>query len=147
MYRLFLLLFLISCQSENKKATKQPAPPIPVASQEVLHASDKAIHVRLGAKDALMIEGKQVSLDVLEPALRAAKKSKGDTATIVIHLKGSTNFGLFTAVHEKLEALLAEERDSVSLLRFGNHYEDLNATQQAIVKRKHHLRIIEKMQR
>lgn len=94
-----------------------------------------------------MVEGVIVDSLELKNSIRNAKRSKGDTATVVIHLKGDTEFRMFTAVHRSLEELLQEERDSVAQLRFNADYGNLSETQQAIIKRKHHLRIIEEMKR
>lgn len=144
----WLFLVLVACEAGEKKITKQPAPNIPAApAPEILRDGKDAIQVRLGATDEALIEGELVRSTGLALALRSAKRIKGDTATVVIHLTGATEFGLFTQVHETLEQLLLEERDSVALLRFESRYEALNDTQQAVIKRKHHMRVIERMKR
>ena len=145
---IWIVFLLVACESGEKKITKQPAPRIPSEpKKEVLRDSKDAIHIRLNASDEAMIEGSIVTSSELESALRSAKKAKGDTATVVIYLSRKTKFGLFTNVHETLERLLQEERDSVAQVSFNSAYEHLSETQQAIIKRKHHLRIIERMQR
>ena len=144
---LFICLVFISCNSGDKKIVKQPAPPLPSQTNEVLRDDVKAIQVRLNNSTSAMVDGVVVESLDLKQALRKAKRSKGDTAVVVIHLKGDTEFGIFTAVHESLEELLQEERDSVAQIRFNADYANLSETQQAIIKRKHHLRIIEKMKR
>ncbi len=145
---LWLLLVLVACESGEKKITKQPAPKIPSAPKnEILRDGAASIQVRLGASEKSLIEGNVVDPNQLKSALRSAKRTKGDTATVVIHLTGDTEFGTFTRVHEVLDDLLQEERDSVAQLRFDLRYDELDETQRAVIKRKHHLRIIEKMNR
>lgn len=126
---------------------QQPAPPLPANTPEVLNDNVQAIQIRLNNSTNVMVEGVIVDSLELKNSIRNAKRSKGDTATVVIHLKGDTEFGMFTAVHRSLEELLQEERDSVAQLRFNADYGNLSETQQAIIKRKHHLRIIEEMKR
>ncbi len=144
---LCLCLILASCNSGDKKILKQPAPPLPSKSQEVLQDNVDAIQIRLNNSASVMVDGIIVDSLDLKNSLREAKRNKGDTATVVLHLKGDTEFGMFTAVHRSLEELLLEERDSVAQLRFNTNYGNLSETQQVIIKRKHHLRIIEKMRR
>jgi len=140
-------LLLVACNSGENKMAKRPAPSVPSNKVEILRDDERAIHVRLNATEQAMIEGTLVDSTDLKRQLRAAKKQQGDTATIVLHLNPDTEFGMFTSVHRSLEELLQEERDSVALARFNMHYGNLSETQQAVIKRKHHLRIIEKMNR
>lgn len=143
-----MALLLIACESGEKKITKQPVPKIPPEPQkEVLKGGYDAIQIRLNDSNEALIEGNIVAPSEIESAIRLAKTNKGDTATVVIHLKGDTQFGVYSQVHESLEVLLQEERDSVAHMRFDKLYDDLSETQRAVIKRKHHLRIIEKMKR
>lgn len=145
---IWICLVLIACETGKKDAVKQPDPKIPpAATKEALQDSPNAIQIRLSATKDAMVEGSLVDETTLKRALAQAKQKKGDTATVVLHLKGDTEYGMFIAVHEILEQLLQEERDSVAHMRFNDGYENLTATQRADIKRKHHLRIIEKMQR
>ena len=144
---IWLFLLLISCGSGEKKITRQAAPQVPTKTNEVLSNGPNAIQIRLSSKKEALIEGVLVDESSLKSSLQKAKKRKGDTATVVINLRGDTEFGMFSAVHQTLELLLDEERDSVSWLRFNKGYEDLSETQKGIIKRKHHLRIIENMKR
>lgn len=145
---LWLIFVLMACESGDKRITSQPAPKIPsTPNKEVLSDGAASIQIRLGASDKSLIEGNVVEVNELKSALRSAKRAKGDTATVVIHLTSDTEFGTFTKVHETLEDLLQEERDSIAQLRFNLRYDELSETQMAVINRKHHLRIIEKMNR
>lgn len=144
---LLILAVVFGCAGEERKPKAQPAPPMPTRTKEVLRDSDNAIQVRLNSGNTAMIDGVIVDSIEIKRQLRIAKKEKGDTATIVLHVRGDTEFGMFANVHRSLEELLLEERDSVAQLRFNSLYENLSETQQAVIKRKHHLRIIEKMRR
>ena len=144
---LFVLAVTIACTQEVKKPKTQSAPALPAKTKEVLRDDANAIQVRLNTSNTAMINGEVVDSIQVKPQLRLAKKEKGDTATVVIHLRGDTEFGMFATVHQSLEELLIEERDSIAQLRFNTIYANLTETQQAIIKRRHHLRIIEKMRR
>jgi biopolymer transport protein ExbD len=145
---MWICLVLIACETGEKEITKQPEPKIPpAATKETLQDGPNAIQIRLSATKDAMVEGSLVDETTLKDALVKAKQTKGDTATVVLHLKGDTEYGMFTAVHQTLEQLLQEERDSVAHMRFNIGYENLTDAQRAVIKRKHHLRIIEKMQR
>jgi len=138
---------IISCNSGEKKIVKQPEPTLPAKTTEVLRDDVNAIQVRLNNSNSAMINSVIVDSIQVKSQLRLAKKEKGDTATVVLRVKGDTDFGMFATVHKSLEELLIEERDSVARLRFNTIYENLSGTQQAIIMRRHHLRIIEKMRR
>lgn len=144
---MWVCLLLVACNSGEKKIVKQPAPTVPYHKKERLRDDERAIHVRLNATNQAMIEGTVVDSTDLKQSLRIAKKQQGDTATVVLHLNPDTKFGMFAAVHRSLEELLQEERDSVAQARFNMNYGNLTDVQQAVIKRKHHLRIIEKMKR
>ncbi|MCR9171489.1 MAG: biopolymer transporter ExbD [bacterium] len=143
----FGLLILFSCNSDEKKIVKRPAPSIPSQQTEVLRNDANAIQIRLNNTNKVMIEGTIVDSVQLKSQLRLAKRQKGDTATVVLHVKGDTDFGMFAAVHRTLDELLLEDRDSIAQLRFKTFYDNLEGSQQAIIRRKYHLRIIEKMTR
>lgn len=144
---LFISLLLFSCNAGEKKIVKQPAPNVPSKTKEVLRNNANAIQIRLNNSDQAMIEGEIVDSTDLKSSIRMAKQTKGDTATVVLHVNADTRYGMFAAVHRTLEELLQEERDSVAQLRFNAGYDLLSETQRAIIKRKHHLRLIEKMKR
>lgn len=144
---LVLMVVLIGCAPEAKKPKAQPAPPLPEKTTEVLRDNAESIQVYLNSGNTALIEGIEVDSTQIKAQLRHAKKTKGDTATVVLNVRGETQFGMFTAVHQSLEELLLEERDSIAQLRFEMRYDHLSETQKAIIKRKHHLRIIEKMRR
>lgn len=142
-----MVLAIVSCSQEVKKPKAQPAPTLPGKSTEILRDDANAIVIQLNSGTSAMIDGVVVDSNLVKDQLRRAKKEKGDTATVVLHVKGDTEFGVFANVHQSLEELLLEERDSVAKRRFDALYDQLSVTQQAIIKRKHHLRIIEKMSR
>ncbi|XOV66428.1 MAG: hypothetical protein ACFHU9_12450 [Fluviicola sp.] len=140
-------VLIVACKSKDKKIVRQSAPSVPYEKVEILRNDASAIHVRLNNGNQAMIEGEIVDSAQVKEQLREAKRVKGDTATVVLHLRGDTEYGMFAYVHRSLEELLLEERDSVAQLRFDTPLNNLSDVQQAVIKRKHHLRIIEKMRR
>jgi biopolymer transport protein ExbD len=142
-----ICVLIVACESKDKKVEKQSAPSVPSENIEILRNDANAIHVRLNSGNQAMIEGEIVDSAQVKEQLRLAKRVKGDTATVVMYLRGNTAYGMFAHVHQSLEELLVEERDSVAQLRFDTPFNNLSDVQQTVIKRKHHLRIIEKMRR
>lgn len=145
---LVVLIIIFGCQDDEKKPKPERTKLPSVAPKpDILRDDRNAIHIRLGAGEEILVEGNSMHISGLKQALKTAKNNKGDTATVVMFLQGDTQYGVFAEVHETLEELLNSDRDSIAKLRFDTPFNDLNETQRALITRKYHHRIIEKMKR
>lgn len=140
------VVVLAACSQPENNATQSKMKPVDT-EVETLVADSNAIDISLNSGTQVLIEGRTTQLDSLLPYLRNAYQTKGDTATVVLHVLSDTPYGNFAEVHRALEVLLNAQRDSVALLRYEKHFDDLKEREKTEITRTYHLRLIERIRR